>query len=166
MGAALVVEREVVPVFRVLLPEIAVEGEAARLQGAVEGSRRQIQAIKDRLAREGGGPHAYIFDAQLLMLEDPLLLARSLAILRRDRVNAEWALRVVSEQLHALFAGMRDDTESKAHPEDYQQKLAAAIAISASLEAAVKADDGAAADQQLAALTRSCKACHVVWRDK
>jgi phosphotransferase system enzyme I (PtsI) len=108
VGPALVVQREVVPVFRVLLPQEAVEGEAARLQRAVDDSRRQIQAIKDRLAREGSGPHAYIFDAQLLMLEDPLLLERSLAVLRRDQVNAEWALRVVSEQLHALFDDVGD----------------------------------------------------------
>ena len=69
-------------------------------------------------------------------------------------------------RLLALFAGMRDDAESKSRPEDYQQKLAAAVAISAALDAAVKANDAAAADKQLAAMTKSCKACHAVYRDK
>ena len=53
-------------------------------------------------------PHAYIFDAQLLMLEDPLLLDKSVAVIRDEHVNAEWALRGVSEQLHALFDEFSD----------------------------------------------------------
>ena len=48
-----------------------------------------------------GAPHAYIFDAHLLMLDDPLLLDRAIAVIRQDRVNGEWALRTVAEQLHA-----------------------------------------------------------------
>jgi phosphoenolpyruvate-protein phosphotransferase (PTS system enzyme I) len=102
------VERERVAVFRLLLPPEAVEGEVQRLSQAVAESRRQLQAIKERLSREVGLPHAYIFDAHLLMLEDPLLLDRAVAIIRDDHVNAEWALRTVSDQLHELFEGFTD----------------------------------------------------------
>jgi phosphotransferase system enzyme I (PtsI) len=108
VGQALLVEREVVPVFRLLLPPDRVETEVQRLVRAVEASREQLQAIKDRLSREVGMPHAYIFDAHLLMLEDPLLLDRAVAVIRDDHVNAEWALRTVSEQLHALFEEFTD----------------------------------------------------------
>ena len=62
------------PVFRLLVPPEQVEREVQRLTRAVEASREQLQAIKERLSREVGVPHAYIFDAHLLMLEDPLLL--------------------------------------------------------------------------------------------
>jgi phosphotransferase system enzyme I (PtsI) len=108
MGQALVLEREAVPVFRLLLQPAAVEGEVQRLSRAVEASQKQILAIKDRLAREVGGRHAYIFDAHLLMLEDPLLLDRAVAVIREDHVNSEWALRTVADQLHALFAEFTD----------------------------------------------------------
>lgn len=108
MGPALLVEREVVPVFRLLLPPDRVEAEVQRLVRAVEASREQLQAIKDRLSKEVGMPHAYIFDAHLLMLEDPLLLDRAVAVIREDHVNAEWGLRTVSEQLHALFEEFTD----------------------------------------------------------
>jgi phosphotransferase system enzyme I (PtsI) len=50
-----------------------------------------------------GSPHAYIFDAQLLMLDDPLLVDRTVAVIREEHLNAGWALRAVSEQLHDLF---------------------------------------------------------------
>lgn len=108
VGQALVMERAATPVFRLLLAPEEVEPEVQRLTRAVDASRRQIQGIKDRLSQELGAPHAYIFDAQLLMLEDPLLLDRSIAVIREDGVNAEWALRLVSEQLHALFDEFTD----------------------------------------------------------
>ena len=109
VGQALVMERERVPVFRLLLPPDATEREVQRLLRAVAASRRQLEAIKSRLSREVGALHAYIFDAQLLMLEDPLLRDRAAQIVRQEHVNAEWALRQVSEQLHALFDGFTDE---------------------------------------------------------
>ncbi len=108
VGRALIVERDAAPVFRLALGPDEVERELARLSEAVAASRVQLQAIKERLSREAGLPHAYIFDAHLLMLEDPLLLDRARAVIRDDRVNAEWALRTVSEQLHALFGQFTD----------------------------------------------------------
>jgi phosphoenolpyruvate-protein phosphotransferase (PTS system enzyme I) len=108
VGQALIVERDAAPVFRLILAPEEVEREVERLTRAVEASRAQLQAIKDRLSREAALPHAYIFDAHLLMLEDRLLRDRALAVIREDHVNAEWALRTVSDQLHALFNEFTD----------------------------------------------------------
>jgi phosphotransferase system enzyme I (PtsI) len=107
VGQALIVEREIVPVLRLLLPPDQVGSEIKRLLAALDASRRQLQAIKERLSREVG-PHAYIFDAHLLMLDDPLLRDRTVAVIREEHVNAEWALRKVAEQLHALFDEFTD----------------------------------------------------------
>ena len=108
VGPALVVERDAAPVFRLSLGEDEVEREVRRLGEAVGASRTQLRAIKERLSREMGTPHAYIFDAHLLMLDDPLLLEGAIEIVREQRVNAEWALRVVGERLHSLFAEFSD----------------------------------------------------------
>jgi phosphoenolpyruvate-protein phosphotransferase (PTS system enzyme I) len=108
VGEALLMERESLPVFRLLLPPEGVEREVQRLSRAVEASRGQLQAIKERLALEIGTPHAYIFDAQLLMLDDPLLFDRTVVVIREEHVNAEWALRTVWDQLHALFGEFGD----------------------------------------------------------
>jgi phosphoenolpyruvate-protein phosphotransferase (PTS system enzyme I) len=106
VGEALIVQREAVPVFRLPLPADGVEAEVQRLTRALEESRRQLHAIKDRLAPSG--PHAYIFEAHLLMLDDPLLLDRAVAVIRSERVNGEWALRTVAEQLHREFDELTD----------------------------------------------------------
>jgi len=109
VGHALLVEREAYPTFRLLVPPEDVEREVQRLTRAVDASRRQLHAVKERLSREAGVLHAYVFDAQLLMLEDPLLLGRTLAVIRDEHVNAEWALRSVSDRLHDLFDELSDD---------------------------------------------------------
>jgi phosphotransferase system enzyme I (PtsI) len=101
-------ERDAAPVFRMTLSPERVEDEVRRLEGAIEASREQLRAIKERLSREVGAPHAYIFDAHLLMLDDPLLRERAAEIVRSEAVNAEWALRSVSESLHTLFSQFSD----------------------------------------------------------
>jgi phosphotransferase system enzyme I (PtsI) len=108
VGPALVVEREAIPILRLSLAPGDVEAEVERLQQAVAASRRQLQGIRQRLSREVGMPHAYIFDAHLLMLEDPLLLDRALLVIRSERANAEWALRSVADQLRGQFARFGD----------------------------------------------------------
>lgn len=108
VGQALLVEHDVAPVFRLLVPPESIEAEVVRLTRAIEASAGQLQSIKDRMSREVGVPHAYIFDAHLLMLEDPLLRDRAVAVIREEHVNAEWSLRMVAEQLHALFDAFQD----------------------------------------------------------
>ena len=108
VGRALVMERDAAPVFRLAVPADRVEDEVRRLEEAIAASREQLRGIKERLSREVGAPHAYIFDAHLLMLDDPLLRERAAEIVRGEAVNAEWALRAVSESLHALFSQFSD----------------------------------------------------------
>ena len=108
VGRALVMERDAAPVFRLSVPMVKAESEVRRLEEAIEASREQLRAVKERLSREVGAPHAYIFDAHLLMLDDPLLRRRAADIVRAEGVNAEWALRTVSESLHSLFSQFSD----------------------------------------------------------
>ena len=108
VGRALVVEHETGPVFRLSLPPDGREAEVLRLEQALAASAAQLEAIKQRLSREVGAKHAYIFDAHLLMLRDPLLRERAVEVVRQESVNAEWALRTVSESLHALFSQFSD----------------------------------------------------------
>ncbi|MFN6195067.1 MAG: hypothetical protein ACK5BN_14740 [Planctomycetota bacterium] len=69
-------------------------------------------------------------------------------------------------RLAKLFAALTDDAESKAFPADYPQKLQQSLAAGAALDAAVRGNDAVGADQQLAALSKGCKACHATYRDK
>ena len=66
-------------------------------------SREQIEQIKKRIAESAGAEHAYLFDAQLLMLDDPMLIDRAAAIVRDERLNAESALQRALDEISALL---------------------------------------------------------------
>jgi phosphotransferase system enzyme I (PtsI) len=74
------------------IPAGRVPREIERLQAAREAARGQIRHIKERIASRAGDEHAYLFDAQLLMLDDRMLVDRAVEIIRDSRVNAETAL--------------------------------------------------------------------------
>ena len=105
---ALILDQERAPVFRLVVPPDEVEREVQRLTRAVERVPPAAPGHQGAAPPARWAPHAYIFDAHLLMLEDPLLLDRTLAVIREEHVNAEWALRTVSEQLRELFDEFTD----------------------------------------------------------
>ncbi len=93
---------------RFRIPPSLVERELARLEEARERSREQIQQIKSRIARSGGPEHAYIFDAQLLMLDDAMLIGRASTIIRSEQLNAASALQHALDEISALFDEAQD----------------------------------------------------------
>ena len=107
IGRALVVTRGIRNL-RFRIPERRISAELERLDAARARSREQISQIKDRIAAEVGAEHAYLFDAQLLMLDDPMLVDRAAAIIRDERLNAESALQRALDDVSALFDRMDD----------------------------------------------------------
>lgn len=89
--------------FGFAIPARRVEHEVERLQAARAASRVQIQHIKERIAAKAGAEHAYLFDAQLLMLDDRMLIERAIEIVRQSRVNAEAALQKTQDEISSLF---------------------------------------------------------------
>ncbi len=93
---------------RVPVPAEHVDEEVTRLERARERSRRQIGAIREQLTIGPGAELAPIFDAQILMLDDPLLVGRARHLIREERVNAEWAVQSAFEEVAALFDDIDD----------------------------------------------------------
>jgi len=85
-----------------------VEHELARLDASRVRARRQLSDIRASVARQRGSELASLFDAQLLMLDDPMLIPRTVQIVREQRVNAEWALQQVFQEFGALFDEVAD----------------------------------------------------------
>src|SRR5947207_540148 len=77
-------------VLRYQIAEARLGHELERLEKSRERSRQQLVDIRARLALRR--PElASLFDAQLLMLDDPMLVSRAADIVREQRVNGEWA---------------------------------------------------------------------------
>src|SRR4029077_20789267 len=81
--------------------------ELRRLDESRARTREQLVDIQGRVARRG--PElASLFDAQLLMLDDPMLTPRAAEIVRSQRVNAEWAVQQVFHEFSGLFDEVAD----------------------------------------------------------
>jgi phosphoenolpyruvate-protein phosphotransferase (PTS system enzyme I) len=84
-----------------------VDQELRRLEDSRLRSREQLVEIRARVA-ERRPEIASLFDAQLLMLDDAMLVPRAADIVREQRVNAEWAVQQVSHEFSAVFDEVAD----------------------------------------------------------
>ncbi len=107
IGKALVLRRGARDL-RFRIPASRVERELERLAEARERSREQLQQIRARIATSVGAEHAYLFDAQLLMLDDAMLIDRAADIIRTERLNAGSALERALAEIAALFDQAED----------------------------------------------------------
>ena len=101
----LLIQRE--QVLRYQIAPARVDHELRRLDESRARSREQLLEIRTRVA-ERRPELASIFDAQLLMLDDPMLLPRAADIVRGQRVNAEWAVQQVFQEFSAVFEEVAD----------------------------------------------------------
>ena len=95
--------------FRFRIPAARVDRELDALSDARQRSREQLQQIRDRIATSVGAEHAYLFDAQLLMLDDAMLIERAADIIRTERLNAGSALERAFAEISALFDQAEDE---------------------------------------------------------
>ncbi|GIW01049.1 phosphoenolpyruvate--protein phosphotransferase [Roseiflexus sp.] len=82
--------------------------EMSRLQAVLDAVRESTRVLRDQIARQ----HPYeaaIFDAYLMFLTDPDILARVRQIIARDRVCAEWAWREVVNESARAFESIEDE---------------------------------------------------------
>ena len=94
-------------VLRYQIPDARVPREIERLEHSREQARAQLADIRVRVASRRP-EMASLFDAQILMLDDPMLVPRAAAIVREQRVNVEWAVQQVLQEISAVFAEVSD----------------------------------------------------------
>jgi phosphotransferase system enzyme I (PtsI) len=85
-----------------------VSRELSALERARVRSQEQLQQIRRRIGELKGSDLAAIFDAQLLILDDPMLVSRAATIVMEERVNAEWAVQRALDELAAIFNDIQD----------------------------------------------------------
>ena len=107
------------------VPPGQVEGEVERLQRSRDRSRVQLEGITARISHGPGSELAPLFEAQLLILDDPMLLGRAVSLIREERVNAEWAVHRAFEEIEQVFDAIEDPylRERKGDVEDVVGRL-------------------------------------------
>ncbi|PYR03114.1 MAG: phosphoenolpyruvate--protein phosphotransferase [Acidobacteria bacterium] len=103
--AVILIQRAQVLRYRIATSRI--EHELQRLDDSRAASREQLLDIRARVAQRR--PElASLFDAQLLMLDDPMLVPHATDIVREQHVNAEWAVQQVFDGFSAVFDEVAD----------------------------------------------------------
>jgi phosphoenolpyruvate-protein phosphotransferase (PTS system enzyme I) len=107
------------------VPPDRVDEEIARLDRARGRSRTQLQSIKDRIIQGPGSELAPLFDAQLLILDDPMLVGHAAELIRTEHVNAEWAVQRAFDDIAQVFDAIEDPylRERKGDVEDVVGRL-------------------------------------------
>lgn len=79
-----------------------IEREIDRFRHAVEGARDQIMNLKSNMPEQVKG-YASILDTHLMMLDDSALFDSSLKQIRKEKINAEWALEKSVDSIQQIF---------------------------------------------------------------
>lgn len=93
--------------------------EESRLDDALAASSSELQKIRDKAAKSLGEEEAQVFDAHLMVLSDPEMIGQIKTHVQDNKVNAESALKEVTDMYIGMFEAMDDNT--------YMQERAADI---------------------------------------
>ncbi len=87
-----------------------VEAEVARFENAINMSSDELTSVRKKMESDGRGQeHISIIDAHLLILKDHMITGDTIEKIRKERVNAEWALKKVTEGLLDFFNNIEDE---------------------------------------------------------
>lgn len=104
LGPARVVHWELPDVPRRVVGAHEVDTEVVRLREAVAAVRRLVEDLRDRTLERAGPEEAKIFDAQVMMLEDPEFLREVEHLIRENQLSAERAFEFKTLEMRALWA--------------------------------------------------------------
>ncbi|WP_424685067.1 phosphoenolpyruvate--protein phosphotransferase [Enterococcus sp.] len=93
--------------------------EASRLDDALAKSSEELTLIRDKAAKSLGEEEAQVFDAHLMVLSDPEMIGQIKQNINDNQVNAESALKEVTDMYIGMFEAMDDNA--------YMQERAADI---------------------------------------
>jgi phosphotransferase system enzyme I (PtsI) len=86
-----------------------IPAEIQRFEQALVVTRHEILQVQRQVTEALGASDASIFDAHLLVLEDPLLLEEVRKLIEEKRLNAEFAFHQFSEKYTASLSKIDDD---------------------------------------------------------
>ncbi|NCU18932.1 phosphoenolpyruvate--protein phosphotransferase [Pallidibacillus pasinlerensis] len=103
--------------YRLVEPDLSIEkktvsdttSEIKRLQDALTISISDLEAIRDKTKLELGEDKAEIFDAHIFILNDPELINQVEDKIKSESLNAEYALKEVTDMFIEMFEQMDNE---------------------------------------------------------
>jgi phosphotransferase system enzyme I (PtsI) len=109
MGEVLLPKRVVFTSRKEIIADDQVPDELKRLHQALDRTREDLVRVKEGVREKMGADSSFIFEAHLLILEDPTLVGGLEAVIREEKARAEWALSKANARYEKLFESLADD---------------------------------------------------------
>ena len=97
------------PKVEIVKREADAAAEVKKFEEALEKTKADIEAIKERASKRLSEEELAVFDAHLMMASDPEFASQITAMINNDHVNAEYAASEVSTQMVTMFESMDND---------------------------------------------------------
>ncbi len=96
------------PVLEIVQKEANPEEELKKLDEAFQKTVSDIEKIKETASKTLAPEELAVFDAHLMMANDPELRSQIEDMINNDKVNAEYATEQVANMMISIFEGMED----------------------------------------------------------
>lgn len=115
--------------YRVSLKDSQIEREMRRFHAAIRLAKRHLKTTNLQKNELLGEEKANIFEAHLLILEDKSLLRRIEENIKLEKVNAEWAVKSVTDKYIAQYKAISDENlrEKYIDVEDVADRILTAL---------------------------------------
>ncbi len=107
-GKVLVLHPAAVEVPQYDVAESGLAGQVERLQQALVETRQQILEVQRQVSQALNAKDASIFDAHLLVLEDPTLIDSVTSLIYQKKINVEAAFHEFAEKYQATLRAIND----------------------------------------------------------
>src|SRR5258706_514086 len=91
------------------VPEAELSHQVHRVEQALVDTRHEILEVQRQVSEGLGAQDASIFDAHLLVLEDPTLIEEVSRIILEEKVTAEYAFQKVAEKYARTLSSIDDE---------------------------------------------------------
>lgn len=85
------------------------EKEVQRLHAALDASKKELEKIKEKATENLGADEAAVFEAHLTILSDPEMIGQIEDKVKSESINAESALKDVTDSFISMFEAMTDN---------------------------------------------------------
>lgn len=109
LGKVYVYTHEDVVIPKDKIEESAVADEQAQIMAALDKTVAQLEAIRDKTAQTMGKKESAIFDAHILIAQDPALIDGAKNLVAIEQCTAAEAVSRTVEQFAAVFSAMDDE---------------------------------------------------------
>jgi len=108
IGPAYVLKNSDIEIPHFSLKASEVSTEVKRFRAAITATEKTYRTLLKTLPKDAPKESAAFINAHMLMLRDPMIIDKSIKIISKEQVNAEYALQTQADTLIKVFEQMED----------------------------------------------------------